>query len=550
MQKIKSIGEYFFLICKFFLFKLKIFYFKSNFYNKKISNNLPSKFHYKPSLHIINSLTSFNKKKIKIENYSLNSLWKLNSKNKLEFQNLHNFLWLTFLDIKTNKTSTQIIIENWIDNNNDFNEETWKLDILSKRLIAWISNSNLTIDESGLKYKEKFILSITKQANHLSINIDSLENNENKLICCSSLILVGLTFKNQYKHYKSGLSILQKFIKNNFDNSGFPKSRNPDELMVCLKYLILIKEWIKESQNQVPDYLEEIIFNCGKSYSFLSKNLNQLPLFNGSSEIQNKEFEKYLNYLHYNFNDSSKEKSGYIIFKNKKIVLIMDVGDSPDFKYSKKYQSGCLSFEITSNQEKLICNLGFDINKNNKIKLLSKSTAAHSTLYLNNHSSCIFRTSYPFKIYYENMLSEGLKIIKKKIVSEKDFENIIASHNGYQNRYGYIHERSIKFIKKEKIFLGIDNLIKNKKASNTSYGIRFHIYPGIKIVKTKNSQSILLSLKNGEGWKFNCHNKEVLIEKGIYLGNKNKVVENENIYISGMTNGDNQIIKWSFEKIS
>ena len=29
-------------------------------------NNLPSKFDYKPSLHIINSLTSFNKKKIKI----------------------------------------------------------------------------------------------------------------------------------------------------------------------------------------------------------------------------------------------------------------------------------------------------------------------------------------------------------------------------------------------------------------------------------------------------------------------------------------------------
>lgn len=245
MQKIKSISEYFFLISKFFLFKLKILYFKSNFYKKKISNNLPSKFDYKPSLHIINSLTSFNKKKIKIENYTLNSLWKLSSKNKSEFQNLHNFLWLTFLDIKTNKTSTQTIIENWIDNNNDFDEETWKLDILSKRLIAWISNSNLTIEGSGPKYKEKFILSITKQANHLSINIGSSEDDENKLIYCSSLILVGLTFKNQNKHYRSSLSILQKFINNNFDNSGFPKSRNPEELMICLKYLILIKEWIK-----------------------------------------------------------------------------------------------------------------------------------------------------------------------------------------------------------------------------------------------------------------------------------------------------------------
>ena len=59
-----------------------------------------------------------------------------------------------------------------------------------------------------------------------------------------------------------------------------------------------------------------------------------------------------------------------------------------------------------------------------------------------------------------------------------------------------------------------------------------------------------MSLKNGEGWKFSCNNKEVLIEKGIYLGNKNKITENENIYIPGMTNGENKIIEWRFEKIS
>ena len=70
------------------------------------------------------------------------------------------------------------------------------------------------------------------------------------------------------------------------------------------------------------------------------------------------------------------------------------------------------------------------------------------------------------------------------------------------------------------------------------------------MVKTQNSQTILLSLKNGEGWKFNCKDKEVLIEKGIYLGNKNKIIENESIYIAGMTNGEDQTIEWYFEKIS
>ena len=548
MQKIKSISKYFFLIYKILLFNLKKTYFKSDFYNKKISKNLPSKFNYKPSLHIINSLISFNKKKIKIESFSLNSLWKLSSKNVMEFQNLHNFLWLISLDIKTNKISTQTIIENWIDNNSYFNEDTWKLDIISKRLIAWISNFNLTIDESGLKYKEKFLLSITKQINHLSKNIDSLDDNENKLICSSSLILVGLTFKNQNKHFKLGLSILKKIIKNYFDDTGFPKSRNPEELLICLKYLILIKEWIKESQNQIPDYLEEIIFNSGKSYNFLLKNLNKLPLFNGSSEIENREFNKYLNYFNYNFNDNSKEKYGYLVFKDKKITFIMDIGNNSDFKYSKKYQCGCLSFEITSNNEKFICNLGFSPNK--KLTTLSKSTAGHSTLYLNNSSSCIFMNNHFFKAHKENQLYEGLKIVKKKIIVEKNFESVTASHDGYKKRYGYIHERSIKFIKKEKVFIGIDKLIKEKEADNIEYGIRFHIYPGIKMVKTQNSKSILLSLRNNEGWKFSCYNKEVLIQKGIYLGNKNKIMENENIYISDMTNGEDQIIEWKFEKIS
>ena len=96
----------------------------------------------------------------------------------------------------------------------------------------------------------------------------------------------------------------------------------------------------------------------------------------------------------------------------------------------------------------------------------------------------------------------------------------------------------------------MDNLIKTKKAKNVPYGIRFHIYPGIKIIKTKNSRSVLLSLKNGEGWRFNCQNMEILIEEGIYLGNKNEIINNENIFISGMTNGENKNIDWSFEKIS
>ena len=36
-----------------------------------------------------------------------------------------------------------------------------------------------------------------------------------------------------------------------------------------------------------------------------------------------------------------------------------DIGSSPEKKFSKNYQCGALSFEIISNDKKLICNSGY-----------------------------------------------------------------------------------------------------------------------------------------------------------------------------------------------
>ena len=42
--------------------------------------------------------------------------------------------------------------------------------------------------------------------------------------------------------------------------NGFTKSRNIRQLVFYLKYFILIREWLKDSQNEIPEYLNEKIF--------------------------------------------------------------------------------------------------------------------------------------------------------------------------------------------------------------------------------------------------------------------------------------------------
>ena len=67
-------------------------------------------------------------------------------------------------------------------------------------------------------------------------------------------------------------------------------------------------------------------------------------------------------------------------------------------------------------------------------------------------------------------------------------------------------------------------------------------------MKTQDNKSILIQL-NDEGWKFNCDNFDINIDNGLYFGNKNSYVENQNIFISGMSNEKEQLIRWEISKL-
>ena len=62
-----------------FLSQLRKFYLESNFYDKKISKVYKLDFIYKPSPHLLSSLIKYQKKKIRIEDFSLNEVWNNNN---------------------------------------------------------------------------------------------------------------------------------------------------------------------------------------------------------------------------------------------------------------------------------------------------------------------------------------------------------------------------------------------------------------------------------------------------------------------------------------
>ena len=425
------------------------------------------------------------------------------------------------------------------------------MEVTAKRIIAWASNTDITLEDSDKIYKKNFFLSIIKQSNFLLNNLTSLIYAPSKIICCSAIILSGIIFKDNDLNYKIGIKELEKIIKSYFDNNGFPKSRNPEEVFICIKYLILIREWFKESQKPVPDFLNEIIQKCGNCYAMLSCSNKQFPLFNGATEINHKDYDVFLKNLKYKFNSNNHEIGDLIKIKKKKFEFFIDCGNPPPNNFAKYYQAGCLAFELISNKQKIICNSGYGKYVSDKLTALSRSTAAHSTLYINDTSSCTFQKNKFINKVYGNSLIQKHKVISKNYTENNDSYSIAASHNGYEKKFGYIHTRSIKISKKEDKIFGQDELKKTKNSLNSLYYfIRFHIYPNTKIVKTKAGNSILISLSNGEGWLLKSEKNNFEIEKSIFMGNKSKIINNESVSISGNINKEIILIKWEIERIN
>ena len=524
--------------------KIRSLYLSSNIYDRKISSSIVNSLEYYPSPNLLDSLLKYNNKKINIENYSLNEIWDNKDLKKKDYKNLNSFFWLFSLDLRSSKKDTQNVILQWINKNHRYNSKSWETDIVAKRIIAWTSNSRLTYEDSSVDYKNKFNNVIKKQINHLINEIEGLEWVDDKMIGCAAIILTGLIYQDKDGYLKIGLNLLKKLVKFSFDNDGFPKSRNIRQLSFYLKYFILIREWFKESQSEIPDFINENIYYLGQAYAFIWQNNKIDLLFNGNHETNNFDFDYYLKKLGYSFKNKSNELGGYAVLNNKKTSLIMDVGSSPDKKFSSNYQAGALSFEIISNGKKLICNSGYFQNKNHQLNDISKSTAIHSTLILEDRSSCKFR-----KTRNENSkVSYGLKILKKNIVFEKNYWKINAAHDGYLKQYGIIHEREIEFYPEQIKFVGHDKIISKNYIKNLKFEIRFHLEPDIKIMKTQNNKSILIEL-DGEGWKFNSDNNNINIDDGLYFGKKYSFVDNQNIVISGMTNDENHTINWEITKL-
>ncbi len=543
MFGLKSV--YFYLIaCQITLVKFfKKFYFSSKNYNKSLESKTPQQVYYNPNPFLLSIITSFNKQSFKIGDVDPNIFWIEDKKKNTE--QMHNFFWLNLIDRKADHRKLKKIIFVWMLKNSKYRRKIWETSTLSARIISWILNIDIILNNSTFDFKKNFLNCIITQTNHLKRNIRFEKNLTKKIEILTAIILTGLVFKEYEENYDIGIKELEGLIKVFFDDDGFPASRNPNDLFFFSKYFIFCKEIIKDSQRYIPEFLEDIIEKNLNCIHFIKTPNNQLPLFNGATCLNLNQIKKYLE--EFKPNIKNNKMGGLYRMKHKNHFLLIDIDKPPQKKFSKSYQSGPLSFEYFLDGIKIITNSGFGHHISKKVELLSRLTACQSTLTINDTSITKFEKNEMICKIFGNSIQDSFKSFDFSSKNEGHLIGCTASNNGYDKKFGCIHKREIYIDKENNYLKGADHILKAKDGYPIRYSFRFHVNPELNVVKTMSGNSALIQISKNKSLIFTIQDESLEIEKSIFLGEK-KIIDSNCITINGNLVNKNKIFNWEIKK--
>ena len=543
MFSLKNIYVYFLAIQTHLKKLLKRIFFKSDLYNSKIIEKRENKFLFFPNPYLLSSLTNKNNFEFDVNAKTIEKIWtKKNTKDS------HNFLWLSLIDRKNDGVAVRRIINEWIIKYKDYDVEIWKPSLTSLRVISWIMNAELILNNKNVLFRNEFVQIIFKQINHLKKNY-LYDNDYSKLIeILSAIILSGIVFKERNDNFNLGVNRLEKLLANFFDDKGFPYNKNPYHVLKYLKYIVIIKECLKDSHKEIPKFIDKFIESSLNIILYLTTSNKNLPLFNGATETNLNKFFDYLKDLNY----KTKEPKDLIIdikkIKFKKDLIFFDASSTPKKKFSGYYQSGPLSFEYFNDKDKIITNSGFGSKVSKKATLISRLASSQSSITVNDFSTTRLEKNNLINKAFGFLIKDSFKTYEVESINDDLNIGIYASHDAYKNNFGLKISRLIKINKQNSNLEGEDTFFKSNDLSRKIFfTARFHLYPGINAIKTISGKSVLIQISKNKSLVFSCDNCSIDIEKGLFFG-KNKITNNLNIFLKGDILEKKKTIYWKIKK--
>lgn len=427
----------------------------------------------------------------------------------------------------------------------------WEPRVAARRVLAWLSQSPVILAAADRGFYNRFMRSLATHRANLSRQITGGLAGDDRLLAALALAEFGLCAQDAGALQRSSTAALATEIDAQVLPDGGQVSRNPQMLIDLLLDLLPLRQAYAARGIQAPPQVLNAIDRMMPMLRLFRHGDGTLALFNGMGVTAPELVATILAYDDARAQPVTNARySGYQRLEGAGTIVVADSGAAPPQAFSTQAHAGCLAFELSSGIRRIVINCGAPEVSRATAREAARATAAHSTLVIDDTSSCRFAANAGLRRWLGDQILAGpVNVTAER--SQRETETVVVlSHDGYVARFGLIHHRTLALSRDGACLDGHDRLeaTGKRKPSDVPFAARFHLHPSVKARPTEDGTAVRLDAPDGEIWHMEA-DLPAVVEPSILFAAIGGPRATTQIRIATRT-GEQQEIRWSFRRIA
>lgn len=452
---------------------------------------------------------------------------------------LHSFSWLIDLASVGPSAHGRIaqLIDAWVNKYGEWDDLGWDPELTAERLFAWLCWGRPAFEHGDPERRVDLLRSAARQARLLLISQNDLEDRHLGAIKAgAALVLAGAArFPDGERFAEQGEEMLIEACAKQFLGDGGHQSRSPEALFESLCDLIVANDALA-LLGEASSVITETLPKLANMVRMFRLGDGGLACFHGGSESSAASIEAALARAPGEVRAVQfANQTGFQRLEAGPMRVLFDVGGAPPASFSERAHAGALAFELSSERERLIVNVGAARELEPAARFAARATNGHSTLVIGDALSATFEESRRGKSP-ARLFGPTLDDVRRS--ADDSGVTVQGRHDGYKAQFGLLHRRYLFIDHEGKNLRGIDELMRPVKqkggASKTPipFVARFHLHPSVR-ARLVEHQMAQLETPCGQRWRLRTDAPEIAIEPSIYWGGRTLPQESHQIVLTG-----------------
>lgn len=466
-------------------------------------------------------------------------------------RSLAGFSWLRHLqaaDKALARANARALADDFLLSRNIFvDDPAFEPPVVARRTLSWLAQSPILLEGADQEFYERFMNSLGGNVRMLMRALAHEPPGLDRLTCAVALAEFGVCADAGRKFQDCATDLLDAELARQISSDGGHVGRNPQALVDLLLDLLPLRQAYAVRGRRPPERLLACIERMIPMLRMMQHGDGSLALFNGMSVASPDSLATILAH------DEAPgappldaPQSGYRRIEAGDALVIVDAGGPPPLEYSGAAHAGCLSFEYSIGGERLVVNCGAPASGSDVSRRIARATAAHSTLVVEDRSSCEIAGEAGFGRRLAGRIVAGPREVIADRRSAASGEWLEFSHDGYAREFGLLHRRKLALT--SAWLVGEDQLVTLGAEQANDFVLRFHVHPNVALSPTSDGCGIDIVSPGGIRLTFEVEGLTPAIEESVFFAAPGAPRRCAQIVVAGRALPEAHV-RWSFTRV-